>query len=178
MGELNTIDAMARPATIIRMEIAGFVVAALALIASFASALYALGANRRADEANRTAKAALDLQSRIDEREREYRDVDWTADWDEQTGFALANSGLTDATHVTLIMRGFHGAERHDLGDIPAGGSVAVESVAAAAWIDENKQSMPLSPPYLVHWSSPLGVAEQREVPSRSLYMLPDDYSD
>jgi hypothetical protein len=44
------------------MEIAGFVVAVLAALASGAAALYALGANRRADEANRTAAQALDVQ--------------------------------------------------------------------------------------------------------------------
>ncbi|WP_285364094.1 hypothetical protein [Microbacterium sp. LMC-P-041] len=44
------------------MEIASFVVAVLAVIASGAAALYALGANRRADEANRTAEEALKVQ--------------------------------------------------------------------------------------------------------------------
>jgi hypothetical protein len=44
------------------MEIASFVVAVLAVIASGAAALYALGANRRADAANRTAEEALKVQ--------------------------------------------------------------------------------------------------------------------
>jgi len=44
------------------MEIAGFVVAVLAAIAAGFAALYARGANRRADAANRTAEQALEVQ--------------------------------------------------------------------------------------------------------------------
>lgn len=160
------------------MEIAGFVVAVLAVVASGASALYALGANRRADEANRTARAALDLQARIDEREREYRDVDWEAEWHPETGLTITNSGLTDANHVTAVLRGPLGTERHDLGDLRSGESATIDSAVASAWMKENKRSMPSSPPFFVHWSSPLGVAEDRDVTSRSLFMLADDFPD
>lgn len=137
--------------------------------------IVAIRANGRAAEANRTSREALDLQSRIDQREREYRNVEWTATHDRSGGFTLTNSGLTDATQVTLVMRNFAGSERHDLGDIPAQSSVSVQSAAAAAWMREAESSMPLSPPYFVHWSSPLGVADQREMPKQALFMAPDD---
>lgn len=66
--------------TISGMEIAGFVVAVLAALGAVIAAVYAGGANRRADEANKTAARALDLQARIDARDREFREVMWECD--------------------------------------------------------------------------------------------------
>ena len=100
------------------------------------------------------------------------------ARWGAESGFTLTNVGLTDATQVTLVIRGLRDSERHELGDIPHGESATAHSTAATEWVEENKDSMPLSPPYFVHWSSLLGVAEQREIPARTLFMLPDDYPD
>lgn len=133
--------------------------------------IVAIRANGRAAEANRTSREALDLQSRIDQREREYRHVEWTAEYNGGAGFTLTNSGLTDATQVTLVLRHLEEPdERHDLGDIPAQGSVSVDSVAAAAWMSGAASTLPTSPPYFVHWSSPLGVADQREMPKQALF--------
>lgn len=117
-------------------------------------------------EANRIAADAGELLRKQDEREREYRDVEWRAMYDARAGgFKLLNVGVTDAIGVTLVLRGFQGGERYDLGDIPSQGCAVVDSAAAAVWMEENEDRTPIAPPYVVHWSSPLGVAEQREAP-------------
>jgi hypothetical protein len=164
--------------TLSSMEIAGFVVAVLAVLIAAASLVYAKGANDRADVANRTAREALDLQARVDAREREYRDVSWRSSFDHGRGFTLTNDGLTDAHRVTLILYGDQDRELHRLGDIRAGQSATVQSRLASVWMREYERSMPLAPPFMTHWSSPLGVASQYSARAVTLYSLPDDVED
>lgn len=170
---------MARPGTpvgtICFVEIAGFVVALVAALAAGASALYALGANRQAAVANQRASEALELQHRIDDREREFRDVAWESSWHEATGFTLRNVGLTDAHHVTLVLHDAHDSERHDLGLVAAGQSVDVDSPRVASWMVAMREFLPLGPGYLVHWSSRLGQPSEFRTPAVALFELPED---
>ncbi|MCK2032198.1 hypothetical protein [Microbacterium sp. KSW4-4] len=152
------------------MEIAGFVVAVLAVVAAGASVLYARGANSRADEANRTAEKALDLQARADAREREFREVRWEAGYDlddrERPVFRLTNVGHTDAHSVSLLLATPGRRETlFTLGNVGAGGSAQVVLTD-----DETQRSIVelmilTADPWRVHWSSPLGHAEEYQYP-------------
>lgn len=153
------------------MEIAGFVVGAISMLIAAASALYAKGANARADEANRVATAALDLQARIDSREREYRDVTWSASYKRDVGFTLTNEGLTEAREVVLVLHGGNERELHRVGDVAHGQSATVVSRVAAEWMRDNEASMPLAPAFTAHWSSPLGVADRHYSPPTGLFI-------
>lgn len=158
------------------MEIAGFVVAVLAAVGAVVAALYAGGANRRADEANRTAAKALDLQSRIDAREREFREVMWTCDYeldaDENIVFRVKNTGHTDARQATVVFwapGGTHEIMRN-IGDIPAGAfaDASVETEMKGQTAVEVLLLQDTA--YRVHWSSPLGHAETYKYPGLQLH--------
>ncbi|WDH77916.1 hypothetical protein PTQ19_10320 [Microbacterium esteraromaticum] len=146
------------------MEIAGFVVAVLAVAASGFSLWYARAANITSDK-------ALDLQAGIDAREREFRDVVWKGSYetaeDNSVVFALTNVGLTPAKQVTLVFT--HNQERraHSLGDI------AVNGTATATFTTEMTGGLAVElmlftdPPFFVHWSSPAGQVEEYEYKGR-----------
>lgn len=146
------------------MEIAALVVAVLSVMAASASALYARGANTRADEANRRAAEALDLQRRIDERAREFVDIKWEllVDRDHKTGrlsaVSLQNVGLTPAVDVTVVIEvdGFV-KELCEFEQIEPGAAGNFSSDAAALWMEKHKELLPLRPGFRVHWATPLG---------------------
>lgn len=148
------------------MEIAGFVVAVLAAVGALVAAWYAGGANRRADEANRTAERALDLQSRIDAREREFREVEWECDYalDEADNvvFRVKNSGHTDACQVTVVFWAPGGTHEvaSGVGDVAAGTHTDVPVVTEMKGQAAVEVLLLQDTPYRVHWSSPLGQAE------------------
>lgn len=136
-----------------------------------ASAVVAVGSLVAALVANLRAKDAVRLQQRIDEREREFRQVSWRSAWrgdiapDESVVFRLENTGLTDARGVTLVVNMQGGQQAFRLGDIAAGGAAEarpqtslVGPVAAAAlalWGN--------GVGFGVHWSSPLGQVDSFE---------------
>lgn len=156
------------------MEIAGFVVAVFAAAGAVVAALYARGANHRADEANRTAKEALDLQSRIDARDREFREVRWDGGYDVDSErrplFRLSNVGHTDAHSVSLLIAANGKPETlYPLGDIAAGNH-------ADARLDERPMQAGIlelmiltDDHWRVHWSSPLGQAADYHYPGRQI---------
>lgn len=149
------------------MEIAGFVVAVVASLVAVASAWFALGANRRADTADTRATEAVDLQRRIDEREREFRSVSWHGAWEAPTEpdavplFQLTNTGLTDASGVTLVLEMPRGAQAYNLGDLPHGDHrtaplhTNMRGPAAPAVLELHGLQ------YEVHWSGPLGQVDR-----------------
>lgn len=148
------------------MEIAGFVVAVLAAIGALVAAWYAGGANRRADEANRTAERALDLQSRIDAREREFREVEWECDYAlddaDRVVFRVKNSGHTDACQVTVVFGapgGTHEIAR-SVGDVASGKHVDVSVETEMRGQAAVEVLLLQDTPYRVHWSSPLGQVD------------------
>lgn len=147
------------------MEIAGFVVALLAVVMAGASAVFARGANVRASEANRTAERALDLQARLDDREREFREVRWKGEYDlneaRQPLFRLTNVGMTHARSVTLVVA-VPGKPNsaYALGDIDSGASA--DLLVGEDPMDRDAIELMLftDDPWRVHWSSPLGHAD------------------
>jgi len=149
------------------MEIAGFVVAVLAVVAAGASALYARGANARADTANSRATDALDLQRVIDARDREFRDVRWELHVERNTQNArftdarLVNVGLTEAQDITLVVESKTSSEAIAIASLQPGEFAVVRSTSAATWFEENEKYMPLTPQFRVHWSSPLGQSSE-----------------
>lgn len=148
------------------MEIAGFVVAVFAAIAALLAAVYAGGANRRADEANRTAERALDLQARIDAREREFREVDWECgyaiDESESVVFRVKNTGHTDACQVTVIFSAPGGSHEiaQALGDIAVGAEKVVSVDTEMSGQSAVEVLLLQDTQWRLHWSSPLGFAE------------------
>lgn len=148
------------------MDIAGFVVAVLAAVAAVVAALYAGGANRRADEANRTAEKALDLQSRIDAREREFREVEWDCEYAlddaENVVFRVTNVGHTDACQVTVIFWSPDGTHEivRTLGDIAVGAHADVGVKTEMRGQSAVELLLFRDTHWRVHWSSPLGHAE------------------
>jgi len=157
------------------MEIAGFVVAVLAAVGAVVAAFYAGGANRRADEANRTAARALDLQARIDAREREFREVEWDCDYAidhaDRLVFRVKNTGHTNACQVTVVFWAPSGGYEiaRPVGDIAAGESSGVSfetdmkgQIALEAMLLQDTG-------YRLHWSSPLGQVETYRHPGLQL---------
>ena len=161
----------------------GVIAGAIGSVGGVGAWIVAMRANRRADrantlvdEANSTAKAALDLQARIDEREREYRDVVLWGEWANRPGgdeleavFVVRNDGLTTACSVTLALSHNGIRECHDLGDIYAQEEVRV-TISSDTWIDENgreriDQRVFDRTGYRLHWSSLLGQVSSVEVP-------------
>lgn len=147
------------------MEIAGLVVAVLAALGALVAAWYAGEANRRADEANRTAERALDLQSRIDAREREFREVEWECDYAlddaDNVVFRVKNSGHTNACQVTVVF--WAPGETHEIasgvGDVDAGAHIDVAVETEMRGRSAIEVLLLQDTPYRVHWSSPLGQA-------------------
>lgn len=160
------------------MEIAAFVVAVLAVLAAGASAFYARGANSRADTANERAGEALDLQRRIDERAGEFTDVRWEIRVDSEwsggryTGVSFHNVGLTPARKVTFVIEveGWAIADILEVDEVLPGHGTGFNSDAAAMWMEKNDDLEPQHPPFLVHWSSPLGNVMQRSYDGECLY--------
>lgn len=137
-------------------SIAGAVGAVVAVIALFVAG----GANARAKDAN-------DLQKRIDDRSREFRDVRWRAgmqlsDDGSHTVFTLANHGLTDAQNVVVVIEySDRPREHYKLGTIEAGQWKPVESEGLQGWRAATAEAMPIHPAFTVHWWSPLGTADE-----------------
>lgn len=154
------------------MDALGLIVAILALAVGAASAAYARGANRRADAANSTAAAALDLQAVIDARDREFRAVDWDADvvtLNAVDALALTNTGDTDARSVTVVLTLSRERETHAIGDVPAKTTISIPSARLTAWMVEAREHEVVHPGYRVHWSSPLGQVSDETYPLRDV---------
>ena len=158
------------------MEIAGFVVAVVAVLVAVGSVIYAA-------RADRTAKDALNLQVAVDARQREFRSVVWEAestadDEDPPNAFTLTNAGDTDAREVSVVLQlGWRERETHHLGDIPARETRTITSDAFAAWIVGARDHEYVHPAYRVHWSSPLGQVDDQDVPARDIidFMPPSE---
>lgn len=161
------------------MEIAALLVAVLAMGAAVASALYARGANARADVANERATEALDLQRRIDERAREFVDVDWKLEVDRDwsggrfTGVAFRNIGLTPAHDVTFVIDLPEFATEVFKSDaVNPGYAAGFISDATGWWMEKNRPSVPEHPPFRVHWSSPLGNVDDRGYEGKGIFEI------
>ena len=149
-------------------------------IAGSVGALMAIGAfvvsilaNLRSTDANRIARNALEIESRVDERQREFRAVDWdavvTAD-EESLVFELRNVGDTPAVSVTIVLQLGKERDTHALGDISPKASVKVTSDNFAAWMTGALEHDFVHPGYRVHWSSPLGQVSDVIMPSRTIH--------
>lgn len=157
------------------MEIIGLVIAGLAVLVAAVSARYAQLANRRAAEANKTAQQALDLQARIDAREREFHQVTWEGQYalagDDEVVFELTNVGLSPAHDVTVVITP-NGMERETLEfDLIAPGQSA-QSRMRHGWEGRTVLEMMLlqDDPFEVHWSSPLGKAQTYKYAGRQAF--------
>ncbi|MEV8360295.1 hypothetical protein [Microbacterium sp. NPDC076895] len=149
------------------MELAGLIVAVLATAAAALSLLYARGANRRADVANARAEEALDLQRRIDEREREFRDVQWAISWSpwtkqtEKPAVQLTNAGLTTATNVTLVLTLPTMQQVLNVGTVEPGETRTLDIEYPKVGPAHDHIELIRDPLWRVHWSSPLGHPDE-----------------
>lgn len=165
------------------MEVASLVVAVLAVLAAGGSLLYAKGANDRADVANARAEEAIDLQKRIDERDREFRAVEWDANVANQvngvvTEYVLTNAGDSDAMSVTVVLYLNPDREVHHVGDIAARQSVTITSPLFIQWMREAVEHEVVTPGARVHWSSRLGQVGDERVSMKTFadFIVQDDY--
>lgn len=154
------------------MEIAAFVVAVLAVLAAGASALYARGANTRADTANERAADALDLQKRIDDRQREFRLVRWSASWDplaaaDTPTVWLRNTGLTPAVDVTLLVKTFVDEKMFRFERVEPGEKV--EAIFGAPDAAHAAFHFVRDSVCRVHWSSPRGEVHEIDAPIKPM---------
>lgn len=149
------------------MQVVTPLLAIASIVIAAVSATNAHKSRKRADE-------ALDHQKRLDEREREFRDVQWRPSFftgpDAPVSFVLRNDGLTDACGVTVVVHdappGVTTVRRCDR--LAPGESVSVELDYTAAQRD--KLRIGTTPHHVVHWSSPLGHPEQIDVPLLQLF--------
>lgn len=133
-------------------------IAAIAVLMAIGSFIVAVLAYRRSSE-------AAALQSRIDEREREFREVSWHTGWrgdieqDQTVILRLENTGLTSAVQVTLVLEMQGGDQAFHMGDIPAGDfadahpRTDLKGPVGAAFLALSGNGVA----FRVHWSSPLG---------------------
>lgn len=135
---------------------AGVAGAIVAVVAVFVAG----NANRRATEANEIAERALDLEARVDERQREFRAVEWRLRADQQDGryfLRLWNIGYTEACNVTLVLFLDPDSEVHALGKVYPGERGRIESPLISEWLTDAAAHEVVHPGFRVHWSSPLG---------------------
>lgn len=152
-------------------------------IATLVAALVAMGAlvvairaNRRADaanahaaEANAQAAEALALQHQVDARAREFRDVTWAMGWSPWTPadcppqLQLRNGGTTHARAVTVLLSTPTHQELLTAGDIDAGDVVLMDVHDGKLGPGGNHIELVRDAIYRVHWTSPLGFAEESE---------------
>jgi hypothetical protein len=149
-------------------------------IAGVAGAIVAVGAmlvagraNTRSSEANRIAQTALEMESRVDERQREFRAVEWDAgvtDGESElfSSFELNNVGDSVAKSVTVVLHLNPDRETHELGDIPAKGAKKITSQGLTRWMREAREHDVVHPGFRVHWSSPLGEVSDVSMPIRT----------
>ena len=135
---------------------ASLVVAAIALVDS-------ARAVRHAKDANGIAQQALALQTRVEARHGEFRDVRWDTTLERATGrgmpaFTLRNIGTTDACNVTVVVtidgidQKRYLSERIRPGEAIRVASGAFSAVAGLlATVDLVRESM------RVHWTSEAG---------------------
>lgn len=152
-----------------------------------AALVLARNANRRSAEANAQsvvanegAREALDLQRRIDERAREFIDVRWQLSVDREwsggrfTGVTFRNVGLTPARNVTFIIEveGWATADVFTAEAVEPGYAAGFISKAAAYWMEQNEDLIPLRPAFRVHWSSPFGNVAERAYGAKAMAEL------
>ncbi|MBD8219667.1 hypothetical protein IFU40_13595 [Microbacterium sp. CFBP 13617] len=129
------------------------VIAVVAVGVAAVSAVIALVANMR-------SKDALDLQTRIDERQREFELVRWSASWnalapDSAPTVWLRNTGLTPAVDVTLLVRTYVDEKLFRFDRVEPGEKV--EAVFAAPDAAHAAFHFVRDSACRVHWSSPRG---------------------
>ncbi|WP_454117854.1 hypothetical protein [Microbacterium lacticum] len=155
------------------MELAGLIVSALAVAAAAWSLFYAWGANRRADVANARAEEALDLQRRIDEREREFRDVHWGISWSpwtkptEKPAVQLTNAGLTTARNVTLVLTLPTMQQALNVGTVEPGETRTLDIDYPKLGPAHDHIELIRDPLWRIHWSSPLGHPDETKASAR-----------
>lgn len=150
----------------------GAVAGAVGALIAIGALIVAMVANSRSTKANRIAQNALEIDSRVDERQREFRAVDWDAAVmadETPLEFELTNVGDTPAVSVTIVLHLGKERETHALGDIPAKTGAKVTSDRFIAWMTEAFDHEFVHPGYRVHWSSPLGQVSDITMPSRTV---------
>ncbi len=120
------------------------------------------------------ARQSLAMSTRVDERQREFRAVDWDAttnlaDEESPIAFELTNRGDTDAMSVTLVLYLNPDMQTHALGDVPARTTTSVTSPELTEWMRGALEYEVVHPSYRVHWSSPLGQVSDERYPQRSV---------
>jgi len=140
-------------------------------------------ANFRSKEANRIAQTALDIESRVDDRQREFRAVEWDAgvaaeDSGQTFRFELRNAGDTDAIGATVVLQLTPDRETHQLGNIPAKNVAVITSDSLDNWMREAVVHEVVHPAYRVHWSSPLGQVSDITMPARTVDDFIVDFGD
>lgn len=141
------------------MQVVTPLLAIASIVIAAVSATNAHKSRKRADE-------ALDHQRRLDERDREFRDVVWRGALlsppDASAGFELTNGGMTEAQSVVLVVHAskFGEAERFDFGYIRGGERVEVQMPYGEI---HGRREFGWNPGFTVHWVSPLGYAARFE---------------
>ncbi len=127
----------------------------------------ASAANQLADAANKRADEAHDLQRRIDEREREFRDVTWSigwSPWEHPTGMPaveVSNTGLTAARQVTLVVVLPRGQQAIEVGDVGPGETRTFAIQYGRRGPAHKHIELIRDVKYRLHWSSPLGHPDE-----------------
>jgi hypothetical protein len=155
----------------------GALAGAVGTLIAIGAWIVALVANSRSKEANRIARNALEIESRVDERQREFRAVEWDAIVmadETPLEFELRNTGDTPAVSVTIVLHLGKERETHELGNIAAKSGAKVTSDKFVAWMTEAFDHEVVNPGYRVHWSSPLGQVSDVTMPIRTV----DDFID
>lgn len=153
--------------------------AAVSALVAVGALIFAMLANRRANEANthaqvanERARNAYNLQVRIDDRDREFRMVSWGVEPKDDDGarsIAITNVGLSEARSVTMVL---FLSDDHEVVESPVlrkGESVTVSTPRLSAWLKAAWEYEVLTPKVMVHWSSPLGKASHATVNGKDL---------
>lgn len=151
----------------------GAIGGAVGVFVALGALIVAARANARSSEANLIAARAVEMEARIDERQREFRSVDWSARVTEGADsdsfvFELRNDGDTDACSATVVLR-LYPHETHAVGDVPAKGSVSLTSERLDEWMRGAIEHEMVQPGFRIHWSSPLGHPSEETVSAKSV---------
>jgi len=111
--------------------------------------------------ANRTARAAYDLDAEAAARAGEFQDVEWDVRYEPQEQGAtmwLTNIGSTDACHVWVIASVGRKRGRFEWGDVLSGESKAVTITARV--VGDGTYEVPS--PFKIVWQSPRGTLREQ----------------
>lgn len=126
------------------------------VLVAIGALIVASRANARSSEANRIAQRALERESLVDERQREFRAVEWDA--------RILNDQDDDPSFFEL----------RNVVDIAAKEGAKLTSERFVTWMSEARENEIVHPAYRVQWSSPLGQVSDETIRGKTI----DDFID